>query len=169
MAFCTGCGENISDEAKFCIKCGKPTTENTTNVVLAEEKAAAAATTVPPTEIDTGSGDALQPVVKQAHPPKPVPQPVVIENNPSAAYNANAWLISTGGYVLMMLLFAIPLIGWLICIIMAFAPKNPNRKNFAKANLIFLIIGIILMIIIWIAFLLLGNSIMDNIKIQGGF
>jgi Na+/phosphate symporter len=42
-----------------------------------------------------------------------------------------------------MILFAIPLIGWLACLITAFAAGNKNKRNFARATLFFMIIGLI--------------------------
>jgi hypothetical protein len=61
-------------------------------------------------------------------------------------------VIGTGGYIGMMLLFAIPVIGWLACIIMAFAAGNRNRRNFARATLVFLIVGIILCVALYLVF-----------------
>lgn len=50
--------------------------------------------------------------------------------------------MGTGAYFGTMLLFCIPVIGWVACIIMAFAGNAQNRKNFARAMLIFIIIGL---------------------------
>jgi hypothetical protein len=51
-------------------------------------------------------------------------------------------VLSTGGFVGSIILMNIPVIGWLICIIWACGGcKNRNRRNFARANLIFLAIA----------------------------
>ena len=50
------------------------------------------------------------------------------------------------------MLFSLPAIGWIICLIMAFAPKNKNIKNFARSKLIWIAIGIILGIIAGVVF-----------------
>jgi hypothetical protein len=55
-------------------------------------------------------------------------------------------VISMGGYIGYMLLFAIPMVGWVICIIMAFVSTNKNLCNFARATLVFLLIGLVLSI-----------------------
>jgi heme/copper-type cytochrome/quinol oxidase subunit 2 len=60
--------------------------------------------------------------------------------------------IGTGGFICMMILFAIPVVGWLACIIMAFAAKNRNRRSFARATLVFLIIGAILAVALYFLF-----------------
>jgi len=57
-------------------------------------------------------------------------------------------VLSTGAYVGYTILFNLPGIGWIICLIMAFASKNLNCKNYARAVLIFLIISFVLGIII---------------------
>ncbi len=44
----------------------------------------------------------------------------------------------------MQLVFALPFIGWIICIICAFAPKNESKKHFARAILIWGIVGLII-------------------------
>ncbi len=58
-------------------------------------------------------------------------------------------LMSTGAFFGLMLLFSIPIVGWVACIIMAFAGTGQNRKNFARAMLIFLLIGIALSVVVY--------------------
>ena len=58
-------------------------------------------------------------------------------------YAQNA-VVTTGAFFGLNLLFSLPAIGWIICIIMSFAPKNKNIKNFARSKLIWIIIAIIL-------------------------
>jgi hypothetical protein len=82
-------------------------------------------------------------------PPIPKQQPVysapVYQTPAQPAYAGNAdAVIGTGGFIGMMLLFCVPVVGWIACIVMAFSAKNRNRKNFAKAMLVFLIIGLVL-------------------------
>jgi hypothetical protein len=44
----------------------------------------------------------------------------------------------------MTILFVLPIIGQLACIIMAFAAKNYNRRHYARSVLIMIAIGIVL-------------------------
>ena len=61
-------------------------------------------------------------------------------------------VMSTGGFVLASLLMCIPFIGLLICIIWAFVScSNENRRNFARACLILMIIGIVLSLAAYLA------------------
>lgn len=52
--------------------------------------------------------------------------------------------VSMGTFFGLQLLFAIPVIGWIVCIIMTFAPKNQTLKNYARAMLIWIVIGLLL-------------------------
>ncbi len=76
-------------------------------------------------------------------------QPIynVIPNN-----SAESKVVSTGAFFGLNLLFSLPGIGWIICIIMAFAPNNKNIKNYARSKLIWLIIGIILGVVLFFVF-----------------
>ena len=77
-----------------------------------------------------------------------VPQPTA--SHTSAAENSSP-VVSTAAYFGMMLLFALPVIGWIACIIMAFAPKNENVRHFARANLIWLLIAALLASLLYLA------------------
>lgn len=62
------------------------------------------------------------------------PQPDYYSQSPED-YAQNA-VVTTGAFFGLNLLFSLPAIGWIICLIMAFAPKNKNIKNFARSKLI---------------------------------
>jgi hypothetical protein len=79
--------------------------------------------------------------------------------------------MGTGSYIGHSILFAIPIIGWLICIIMAFAAGNLNKRNYARAVLIFLIIGIVLSVAAYFVFSWIAETVMQYINeaTQGAF
>ena len=56
--------------------------------------------------------------------------------------------ISMWGYIGYELLFSIPFIGFILIIVMAFAPANKNVKNFARSYLCIFVIAIIIGIIL---------------------
>ena len=114
MAICKECGANVPDDLKFCTECGKPMDGPV-------ETAPPPANTPPP------AGNT--PPVNAADSPPPKGSPYTV--------------ISTGGYIFRMILFSIPLVGWIACVITAFGAKNKNKKNFARAMLVFLLIGIV--------------------------
>ena len=94
-----------------------------------------------------------------ASPPKP--QAAAPPPNVTPQKNANHAVMSVGAYIGTMLLFCIPLLGWLICLIMAFAAKNLNRRNFARAMLVFLIIGIVISVICYFVFTWIWSNVID--------
>ncbi|MBQ6795767.1 MAG: zinc ribbon domain-containing protein [Clostridia bacterium] len=133
--FCTGCGMELTDGLMFCTGCGTKVPEG----VPTEEKVV------------------KEPVTVQAQPEQqqqyiPPMQALQQAENHSA---------STAHFFWMMLVYALPLIGWFICIIMAFAPKNESKKHFARAILIWGIVGIVISIIGLIILSLLGGGIAE--------
>jgi heme/copper-type cytochrome/quinol oxidase subunit 2 len=68
----------------------------------------------------------------------------------------------------MMILFGIPVIGWLVCIIMAFAAKNRNRRNYARAALILTLIGIAISVALYFVISWAVEAALDTIgNIEG--
>lgn len=56
-----------------------------------------------------------------------------------------AEVLSMGDYLLMLILLAIPVVNFIVCILWIISGNgNPNRKNFAKAWLIIAVVGTIL-------------------------
>ncbi len=49
--------------------------------------------------------------------------------------------VSTSDWILTIILSYIPVIGFILLVFWAFAAKKTSKKNFAKANLIFMIIA----------------------------
>ena len=62
-----------------------------------------------------------------------------------------------------MILFAVPVIGFIACIIMAFAAKNKNIRNYARATLIWMIIAFVLLAILIALVSALANKLIDYI------
>lgn len=58
----------------------------------------------------------------------------------------------TGAFFGLMFVYGIPVIGWLVCILMSFIPKNKNIKHHARATLIWIIVGIVICIVMYFLF-----------------
>lgn len=87
----------------------------------------------------------------------PPPPPV---NQPPQIIRQGCEPLSTGQFVLMDFLAAIPLVGLILYFVWAFSNgENPNRRNWAKAKLIWILIGIALTILSVIFF----GSVLANI------
>ena len=145
--FCTECGKEIADGVAFCTECGTkapadPISATTETVTEAKD-----------TKVET-------PVVHT--PPAQSYQAQQIYTQP--APDPTSKVVGTGASFGLMLLFAIPIIGFIACIIMAFAPKNKNIKHFARAMLIWTVIAIVLLGILVAVISLLTNSLMDYIN-----
>lgn len=111
----------------------------------------------------------VQPQYQQPayHQPQPTyqqqPQPMYAAQSP-APKDESGGVVSTGTFFGTMLLFALPFIGFIACIIMCFAPKRKSLKNYAKANLIWAIIGLVFSILLVVAVIALGGSLMDYLS-----
>ena len=145
--FCTECGKEIADGVAFCTECGTkapadPVSATTETVTDAKD-----------TKVET-------PVV---HTP-PAQSYQAQQTYTQPAPDSTSKVVGTGAYFGLMLLFALPIIGQIACLIMAFAPKNKNIKHFARAQLIWMVIAIVLLGILVAVISLLTNSLMDYIN-----
>ena len=145
--FCTECGKEIAQGVAFCTECGTkapadPATATTETVTEAKD------TKVETPVVHTPPAQSYQ--AQQTY-TQPAPDPT-------------SKVVGTGAYFGLMLLFAIPIIGQIACLIMAFAPKNKNIKHFARAQLIWMVIAIVLIGILVALITLLTNSLMDYIN-----
>jgi len=122
--YCENCGTTISDSAKFCLSCGTPT-------------------------------GTRQPAAPQA-PAYASPQPTYTQ----PAYTQPAYSqqkfgqtqgvppLSVGGYIWMFLLLCIPIVNVILLLVWSFGGNvNQNKKNFARATLLLIVIGVVLSIV----------------------
>ncbi len=159
--FCTECGKEIEIGEAFCTECGaKAPTEPEVNVAEATAPAVEAVEETP------------------VHTPPPPPtyqtqqtyQPPVQTVSAPALPDRTNKVVGTGTYFWLMVLFAIPIVGFIACIIISFAPKNRNLKNYARAMLIWAIIGLVIAGLLTALFYLLANPLTDYInQLSGNF
>ena len=128
--FCTECGNEIRDGIAFCTNCGAKVEQDiSTPQVMPEMQ------------------PSTRPVPQRTAPPAPQYVPV---SQPKAEIPADK-TVSTGTFFGLMFLFSLPILGWLICLIVAFAAKNQNIKHFARAMLIWLVIALVVGALIGLA------------------
>lgn len=124
MARCNSCGQDVPDGVKFCTSCGA-------GVGTAPQQEAA-------------------PVPAAAPIPAAAPVPAAY-GDPKPAKGSIYAPIGTLGYIGYTLLFAIPILGQVLLFMWAFGKKgNVNRRNLARAMLVFLACGLIIGILSWI-------------------
>ena len=138
--FCTECGAKLQDGAAFCSECGAK--------VPAGKQPGAAPETPPQTQAQPAAAE------QQTYQPRqtytvPVSTPPAVQP------------VSTAYYFWMMLLFAVPVIGLIVCLVTAFSGDDTSRKNFSRAVLIWILVAIVLSIIVAIAIAAVGGSIMN--------
>lgn len=123
---CSQCGSAIPDGAGFCIECGARAPEAE---AIPEQAAAAAAAPEPMPGPQPGAGGSTE-----AYPPNP----------PAAArYEApdrSQKPVSTIGFWALKLVYAIPVVGFFVSLVLAIAPENKSLKHHALATFIWRII-----------------------------
>lgn len=165
--FCEKCGTQLDGVEAFCPNCGAPVAaepetpaaETAAETVAAEMNAAetAAAPAAPAEESASGSADGApaapapapapapaQPQYQQAQPQyqQAQPQYTVVTAAPEPDQT-----VSTARFFWFRILFVIPFVGFILSIIMSFAPRNVNFKHFARSYMIMYFIGIGLVLV----------------------
>lgn len=146
-AFCTECGTEIPDGAAFCSECG-------TKAPVSGAQPAPQVAQRPieiPADVSSQQTDQAAPHTT---------------SQPAASTGKEAEVASTGYFFGMTFLYAIPAIGWIVCLLVAFTAKNRNKKNHAKATLIWIIIGIALTVIAFFVLRWLGGMLKDLINTE---
>ena len=67
--------------------------------------------------------------------------------------------LTTGEWFVTILILGLPLVGLIMHFVWAFGDGNVNRKNFCRAALLWLAVGLSLAILSLIAFLVLGGTL----------
>ncbi len=171
--FCTECGKPLAEGAGFCTECGAKIVA-TQEVAVPPIEAAqsvmqeAVAVTTEPVQEAANEVQVAEPIpqpvmqMEEVAPPQPV-QPVAPkaqEEPPKGKYA----VAGTGAYFGFMFLFGIPIIGWLVCFICAFAMKNKNLKNYAKSRVIWFFIKAVFWVGIFFLLRWIGNMIIGFVE-----
>ncbi len=189
MAFCTNCGAPIGDKDEFCSLCG---TKNEMfsprqDQVIDVTPIMSSAYPPPPAQMPENQ-PGYQQMYNSAVPPQnqagyqqsysnmaPPPPPqsqygynsgqqyIFDKNNIPPEYKP----ISAWGYFGYDLLFSIPVVGFILLIVFAFASSNINLRNYARSFFCILLLAVIVVVILvllgvsltgWFGSLFSGNS-----------
>lgn len=71
----------------------------------------------------------------------------------------NDEVMTTGQWMLTTLIIAIPIVGFVMLFVWGFGNGNENRKNYCRAALIWMLIGVVL----WIILAVSGASILSSL------
>ena len=153
--FCTNCGATLDDDKKFCTECGASVNET---------PAGAAA---PPPQAAPQSQAA--PVYAQtATATMPPPQSAYYGGDMAPAKGSKYEPITTGGYIGIMLLMCIPIVGQILMIIWAFAARKVNKRSLARASLIMMVVALVISFLIGMALKALFGKVVDQIEAETG-
>ena len=73
------------------------------------------------------------------------------EQNPMMQQQYSSPIISVGDWVIIFIITAIPIVNIVMLFVWAFgSDTNPSKANWAKASLIFMLIGVFLYILIFV-------------------
>lgn len=159
--FCTECGATLADDKKFCTKCGTPV-----------GAAAGEAGKVQVENAAEQSAEVSQPV-QSAHqkqtPPPVQPVPPVYGADIAPAKGSKYDPITTWGYIGIMLLMCIPVVGLILMLVWAFGGcKKVNKRNLARASLIMAAIGLIFSLVIGLLFKSLVGTVVGKVEEETG-
>lgn len=148
--YCKKCGANISEEAEFCRECGTPVQKEPSDKTenCHPEYRATQGEENTQQNPQQYSQPQVQPMaygaVNQGYNNYNVP----IKNyDPSKDYTP----ISMWGYFGYQILFAIPIIGFIMILVFALGgTKNINLRNYARSSFCLLIILVVILLLIFI-------------------
>lgn len=151
-SFCTNCGAPSAEDVKFCTSCGAKTREAPAQQPAQAAPAQQPAQTAPAQQPSQAAPAQAATYQQQAAAVAPGAAPAAPAYNNSAAADvappkgSQYAPISTLGYVGWMILMGIPVIGLIIAIILARGNGPVNRRNLARAVLVFFCIGVVVTI-----------------------
>ena len=180
--FCTNCGATLEDDKKFCTECG-----NTVNDVSAGEE------TAPSPQVTSPAPQAAVPPPQTAAPPQqaapvyvqapaavmpppaaqpayqPAYQPAAVGGDMPPPKGSKYEPISTGGFIGIMLLMCIPIVGQILMIVWACGGcRKVNKRSLARASLIMMVVMLIISFLIGLAVKSLFGKVVDVIEAETG-
>lgn len=143
--FCTNCGAELPDDSVFCTSCGERFGLN----------ASAAGT-----NSSSGAEQFHDAQAENAADSQAFAQRSQAQN--SSAFESSSYsryfglppqgrygVVSTGAFFGLMFVFAIPIIGFIVSLVLSIVSEKDNMKNFARASLIWSVISLVLWIVLF--------------------
>lgn len=162
--FCTNCGATLYDDKKFCTQCGAS---------VDEAPAGAAALPSPPPQ--SAPQPQAAPVYAQTAtatmpPPQSAYQPAAAYGGDMAPAKGSKYEpITTKGFIGIMLLMCIPIVGQILMIVWALGGcRKINKRNLARASLIMMVVALVISFILGLVLKSLFGKVVDQIEAETG-
>ena len=161
--FCTSCGATLDDDKKFCTECGTSVNE------------APAGAAPPPPPPQAAPQPQAAPVYPQAAtatvpPPQSAYQPAAAYGGDMAPAKGSKYEpITTKGFIGIMLLMCIPVVGQILMIIWALGGcRKINKRNLARASLIMMVVALVISFILGLVLKSLFGKVVDAVEAETG-
>lgn len=135
--FCTNCGATLDDDKKFCTECGASVNESPAGAAAPPPQAAPQSQTAP---VYAQAATATMPPRQSAY------QPAAAYGGDMAPAKGSKYEpITTKGFIGIMLLMCIPIVGQILMIVWALGGcRKINKRNLARASLILMLVMMLL-------------------------
>ena len=135
--FCTNCGATLDDDKKFCTECGASMNEAPAGAAAPPPQAAPQPQAAP---VYAQTATATMP------PPQSAYQPAAAYGGDMAPAKGSKYEpITTKGFIGIMLLMCIPIVGQILMIVWALGGcRKINKRNLARASLILMLVMMLL-------------------------
>jgi len=144
--FCENCGNKITEEMKFCMSCGCELNNGQEEVVKTVNTQNTAENWMHQ-NINAPLQNNPSPQAFLNQPQQPTP---AFLTQPYSTTDPTLMPLSTGQFIITFIIQSIPIIGFIALIVWAFGSKvNRNKKSYARAILIILIIASISVFLLW--------------------
>lgn len=74
--------------------------------------------------------------------------------------------VSTGAFFGYKLLYGIPVVGWILCLIFSFTEKNVNKRNFARATLLALVLSLVVTCLLGLAVVKAAEVVVERVAVE---
>lgn len=149
--FCEQCGQKLPDGSKFCGGCGAKQTDASVKESVPKPMAQPAMTPPPISSSQQSVGPAPQPQYVQPQQPQYQAPPVQPSQPTYQAQPVSPQIptmqgsgippLSVGEFLKMQLLLCIPVVNFILLLIWSFdSSNNKNKRNYALASLLFMVI-----------------------------
>ncbi len=163
--FCTNCGKEIPEGVAFCTECGTKAPETQAKATVSEQPVKVeeqkVPEMVPPVAVRTQQASPQQHPYGQPHQPITQPRELTDSDVKGTKYEP----ISAWGFIGIMLLMCIPIVGLILTIVWACGGcRKLCKRSLARATIIMAVIGIIIGII----FALVGGALINSLFDKAG-